>query len=151
MEGGIYKYLLELIPMEEINLFLKFLLFFKHMHNTNRPLLNWPQTTRKQSLSPKVYNLIISNWELIWKHIWYVILYYIIYYNNKLTTMEGKHTKRGVDIQGKLNVFVVYGNVRMHNIPNFVSIIGMNFMHYATKSGQARANTHPHMNNMWSR
>ena len=26
-----------------------------------------------------------------------------------------------------------YINVRMHNIPNLVSIIGMDFMHYATK------------------
>jgi hypothetical protein len=45
-----------------------------------------------------------------------------------------------------------YENVRMHNIPNIVSIISMDFMHYATinpqKSGRARASTQPHINNL---
>ena len=37
-------------------------------------------------------------------------------------------------------------NVKMQNIPNLVSIIGMGFMHSA-KSGQARAGTQLHVDN----
>ena len=42
-----------------------------------------------------------------------------------------------------------YIYVRMHNIPNHVSIVGIDFMHYATKNKGARADmkwliTKPH-------
>ena len=40
-----------------------------------------------------------------------------------------------------------YINVRMQNIPNFVSIIGMNFMHYAIEEWVSKSMHTTHINN----